>query len=63
MINPHGSQRLNPLYVADPGENAALAGKPLVYGMSITDACIDIDATEAMLTELAAAARERRVAS
>ena len=27
MINPHGSQRLNPLYVADLGENAALASR------------------------------------
>lgn len=25
MIKPHGSARLNPLYVADPGRNAALA--------------------------------------
>ena len=45
------------------GRQEVVAGKPLVYGMSITDACIDIDATEAMLTELAAAARKRRVAS
>ena len=27
MIKPHGSQRLNPLYVADPGENAALVSR------------------------------------
>ena len=27
MIKPHGSQRLNPLYVADLGENAALASR------------------------------------
>jgi 3-deoxy-7-phosphoheptulonate synthase len=32
----------------------------LTYGQSITDACIDLDTTEAVLTRLAAAVRSRR---
>jgi 3-deoxy-7-phosphoheptulonate synthase len=32
----------------------------LEYGMSVTDACVDLDMTAAMLDELAAAARARR---
>jgi 3-deoxy-7-phosphoheptulonate synthase len=35
-------------------------GTPLVYGQSITDACIGIDQTDAILEELAAAVRQRR---
>lgn len=35
------------------------AGKPLVYGQSITDACIDWPETHALLGELAAAVRAR----
>lgn len=31
----------------------------LQYGMSVTDACVDLDTTEALLAELAAAARAR----
>ena len=42
------------------GRQDVVAGKPLVYGQSITDACIDIDTTEKMLADLAAAARKRR---
>jgi 3-deoxy-7-phosphoheptulonate synthase len=38
------------------------AGKPLVYGQSITDACIDWQETHKLLGELAAAVRERRKA-
>ena len=37
-------------------------GVPLVYGQSITDACIGIDQTDAILEELAAAVRQRRAA-
>lgn len=33
----------------------------LIYGMSITDACVDMPTTETMLSELAHAARRRRV--
>ncbi len=36
------------------------AGQPLVYGQSITDACIDWKETYALLKELAAAVRARR---
>ena len=35
-------------------------GKPLVYGQSITDACIDWPQTQGLLVELAAAVRSRR---
>ena len=42
-----GAQKLDP-------------GRPLVYGQSITDACIDWDETHKLLGELAAAARARR---
>jgi 3-deoxy-7-phosphoheptulonate synthase len=36
------------------------AGKPLVYGQSITDACMDWETTVLALDRLAAAARSRR---
>lgn len=42
------------------GKQAVGADQPLVYGQSITDACIDLGATETMLGELASAARARR---
>jgi 3-deoxy-7-phosphoheptulonate synthase len=45
-----GAQKLSP-------------GKQLVYGQSITDACIDWPETYALLAELAAAVRARRNAS
>jgi 3-deoxy-7-phosphoheptulonate synthase len=35
----------------------------LVYGQSITDACMDVDATSSVLGELATAARQRRAAA
>jgi len=38
------------------------AGKPLVYGQSITDACIDWKETRGLLEELAGAVRQRREA-
>ena len=44
-----GAQRLEP-------------GKPLVYGQSITDGCIDWSETRTLLTELAGAVRARRKA-
>lgn len=50
MIESHlveGNQKVEP-------------GKDLVYGQSITDACIGMETTEALLGELAKAARERR---
>lgn len=42
------------------GRQDARPGQPLVYGRSITDACISWEATEKVLEELAAAVRERR---
>ena len=44
------------------GAQKLIAGKPLLYGQSVTDACVDWPATTAMLDELAAAVRERRKA-
>ena len=42
------------------GAQKLISGKPLVYGQSITDACIDWTETRAMFAELAAAVRARR---
>jgi 3-deoxy-7-phosphoheptulonate synthase len=42
------------------GAQKLVPGQPLVYGQSITDACIDWAETHALLTELAAATRARR---
>jgi 3-deoxy-7-phosphoheptulonate synthase len=42
------------------GAQKLAAGKPLVYGQSVTDACIDWTETRKMLEELAAAVRTRR---
>ena len=39
---------------------AAVEGQDLVYGQSITDACIDFDDTEILLRDLATAVRTRR---
>jgi len=42
------------------GRQNAEPGKELVYGQSITDACMAWDNTEVLLRELAAAVRGRR---
>jgi 3-deoxy-7-phosphoheptulonate synthase len=42
------------------GAQRLVPDQPLVYGQSITDACIDWPETHALLTELAAAVRARR---
>ena len=42
------------------GRQDRQAGVPLVYGQSITDACVGLDQTEAMLDALASAVRQRR---
>jgi 3-deoxy-7-phosphoheptulonate synthase len=42
------------------GAQPLVAGRPLVYGQSITDACIDFVETRTLLAELAAAVRARR---
>ena len=43
------------------GAQKLVPGQPLVYGQSITDACIDWPATHALLTALAEAVRARRM--
>ena len=42
------------------GKQNHQAGTPLVYGQSITDACLDWESTVPVLEQLAAAVRERR---
>ena len=42
------------------GAQKLVAGQPLVYGQSITDACIDWPETHTLLAELAASVRTRR---
>ena len=42
------------------GAQRLIPGQPLVYGQSITDACIDWPETYSLLKELAAASRTRR---
>jgi len=44
----------------NPGRQNLVAGQPLAYGVSITDACIGWEATESALRELAEAVRRRR---
>jgi 3-deoxy-7-phosphoheptulonate synthase len=44
------------------GRQDVVPGKELIYGQSITDACIGWDDTDVILRELAAAVRERRKA-
>lgn len=44
------------------GNQKCEPGKPLAYGVSITDACVDWDGTLAMLDTLAAGVRARRAA-
>jgi len=46
-----------------PGRQNLVAGQPLAYGVSITDACIGWDATESALRELAVAVERRRRAA
>jgi len=44
-----------------PGRQDLIPGKPLQYGISITDGCIGWDDSRALLDELAEAVRKRRV--
>jgi 3-deoxy-7-phosphoheptulonate synthase len=46
----------------NPGRQDLAAGKPLAYGVSITDACLGWAETPKMLETLAAAVRKRRTA-
>jgi len=41
----------------EPGRQALRAGEPLAYGVSLTDACLGWDETEALLRETAARVR------
>jgi 3-deoxy-7-phosphoheptulonate synthase len=45
----------------NPGRQDLIPGRPLEYGVSITDGCIGWDATTAVLQELAEAVRARRL--
>jgi 3-deoxy-7-phosphoheptulonate synthase len=45
------------------GRQDLIAGKPLAYGISITDGCIGWDDTVAVLDALADAVRQRRLIS
>jgi 3-deoxy-7-phosphoheptulonate synthase len=45
-----------------PGRQDLLSGKPLAYGISITDACLGWEETVPLLDTLAEAVRKRRVA-
>jgi 3-deoxy-7-phosphoheptulonate synthase len=44
-----------------PGRQDLVAGKPLVYGLSITDACIGWEETQRLLQALAEAVKARRL--
>jgi 3-deoxy-7-phosphoheptulonate synthase len=46
-----------------PGRQDQCPGKPLEYGVSITDACIGWAETEALLRDLAAAVQSRRISA
>ena len=46
-----------------PGRQDIVPGKPLAYGVSVTDACIGWEDTEKILQQLAEAVRTRRLAS
>jgi 3-deoxy-7-phosphoheptulonate synthase len=45
------------------GRQDLVAGRPLIYGQSITDGCAGWEATEVMLDQLAQAVRTRRAAA
>jgi 3-deoxy-7-phosphoheptulonate synthase len=60
----HGDARIFGVMIEshlNGGRQDLVPGQPLQYGVSITDACIGWDATEAVLRELAEAVRARRV--
>jgi 3-deoxy-7-phosphoheptulonate synthase len=42
------------------GRQENIPGQPLVYGQSITDACVDFEQTEEILSTLANAIQARR---
>ncbi|MCX7238852.1 MAG: 3-deoxy-7-phosphoheptulonate synthase [Burkholderiales bacterium] len=58
-----GDKRISGLMVEShlrEGRQNIVVGKPLEYGVSVTDACISIEQTIPLLQELAAAVRTRR---
>lgn len=46
----------------NPGRQDLVAGKPLVYGQSITDACINWEDSIKLMDQLAEGVRQRRLA-
>ena len=59
----HGGSRIIGLMIESnlvAGSQPLVAGKPLTYGQSITDACIGWDETSDLLKELAAAVKAGR---
>ena len=59
-----GDQRIVGVMVEshlNAGRQDISPGKPLEYGVSVTDACINWADTEALLNQLAGAVRERRL--
>ncbi len=62
-----GERRIGGVMVEEvtslPGRQDQVAGKPLRYGQSITDACIDWPASVGVLERLAAAVKARRAAA
>jgi 3-deoxy-7-phosphoheptulonate synthase len=60
-----GDQRITGVMVEshlNPGRQDLVPGRPLAYGVSITDACLGWEASVAVLDQLAAAVRARRLA-
>jgi 3-deoxy-7-phosphoheptulonate synthase len=58
-----GEQRIGGVMIEShlvAGRQDLVPGRPLVYGQSITDACVDWDTSVAMLDRLAAAVERRR---
>jgi 3-deoxy-7-phosphoheptulonate synthase len=61
-----GSSAINGVMIESnlvEGKQNANAGQPLVYGQSITDACVSWEQTETMLQDLAQAIKQKRSAT
>jgi 3-deoxy-7-phosphoheptulonate synthase len=62
----HGDRRIRGVMLESnlvAGAQESVTGKPLIYGQSVTDACIGWDETVQLLRELAAAVRSGRIES
>jgi 3-deoxy-7-phosphoheptulonate synthase len=60
----HGERRISGVMIEShlhEGRQDLAPGEPLRYGVSITDACIGWPHTDALLEDLAAAVRRRRL--